>query len=88
MISAKNPWRGPIGGLFILAAMLAGLAGCEATPKSGRCAVVDVDHLARPLDIGGRALICNPMRVNAAYRDRYFPGYQWGDETWWTENPQ
>ena len=69
---------------YLLAAsvLLLALAGCEATPRSGRCVAVDVDHLARPLDTGGRALICNPKRVSAAFRDQYFPGYEWGDETW------
>ena len=88
MRSAKKSRLGPARGPLILAAMLTGLAGCEATPKSGRCAFVDVDHLARPLDIAGRTLICNPKRVSAAFRDRYFPGYEWGDEIWWTDNPQ
>ena len=88
MKSTMNPRRGPVGGLLVLAAILAGLAGCEATPKSGRCAFVDTDHLARPQDIAGSTLICNPKRVSAAHRDQYFPGYEWGDEVWWTENPQ
>ena len=68
--------------VLAVSTMLLALAACEATPRSGRCVAVDVDHLARPLDTGGRALICNPRRVSAAFRDRYFPGYEWGDETW------
>lgn len=78
----RVPSGAPPAGALVLSTMLLALAACEATPRSGRCAVVDVDHLARPLDTGGRALICNPRRVSAAFRDRYFPGYQWGDETW------
>ena len=75
-MTVRNP-----ASLAVLA-LLIGLTACEATPRSGRCAFVDLDHLARPRDAGGKTMICNPQRVSAAYRDQYFPGYQWGDETW------
>ena len=58
------------------------LTGCEANAGRNSCARVDLDHLARPGDMGGKTIICNPKRVSAAHRDDYFPGYQWGDETW------
>ena len=73
----RLPGRRPVVLLFVLA-----LAACEATPRSGRCAFVDLEHLSRPRDAAGKTLICDPRRVSAAYRDQYFPGYQWGDETW------
>ena len=75
-MTVRNPASLAVLGLLI------GLTACEATPRSGSCAFVDLDHLARPRDIAGKTLICNPKRVSAAYRDQYFPGYQWGDETW------
>lgn len=58
------------------------LAGCETSTNANSCAFVAVGHLARPLDTSGRTIICDPKRVSAAHRDRYFPGYVWGDETW------
>ncbi len=67
--------------------ILVALSGCEATPKSGRCAAVDTDHLARKTNVTGLRLICDPRRVAAPYRDQYFPGYEWGDEKWWDDTP-
>lgn len=66
------------------AAMVFGalLAACQAAPNANSCAYVEIEHLARPFDTPGLTRICNPKRVSPAYRDRYFPGYQWGDETW------
>ena len=66
----------------VLLVFLLALAACEATPNAGRCAFVDLDHLSRPRDTGGKTMICDPRRVSPAYRDQYFPGYRWGDETW------
>lgn len=82
MIAKRHHPVSPSGRSLAIAIILFGLTACEASPKSGRCAFVDLEHLARPRDFGGKTLICNPKRVSAAYRDRYFPGYQWGDETW------
>ena len=58
------------------------LAGCATSSNANRCAFVEIEHLARSFDSAGKTLICSPKRVSAAYRDRYFPGYEWGDETW------
>lgn len=66
---------------LILIAVLT-LAACEASQSSGPCTRVPLEHLARPSNSAGLALICDPWRVNAAYREQYFPGYVWGDETW------
>lgn len=65
-----------------LALSIAGLSACATSQPSNSCAFVDIEHLARPFDIAGKTLICSPKRVSAAYRDQYFPGYVWGDETW------
>ncbi len=59
------------------------LTACAASgTSSGQCTFVDTDHLARPRDIAGQTMICDPRRVSPAFREQYFPGYQWGDETW------
>ena len=82
MTAAPDRRSGPRGGRRAAAVLLLALAACEAAPMSSRCAFVDLEHLSRPRDAAGKTLICDPRRVSAAYRDQYFPGYQWGDETW------
>ena len=57
-------------------------AGCATSPNANSCAFVEMEHLARPFEVAGKTLICSPKRVSAAYREQYFPGYVWGDETW------
>lgn len=69
-------------GAVCCAAALALLAACETPRPSGRCAYVETQHLSVPRNVAGRSLICDPRRVAPAHRNRYFPGYQWGDETW------
>lgn len=64
--------------MYLLAALT--LAACGTPQPSGRCAYVDKSHLASPRNDAGQTLICDPQRVSATYRKRYFPDYSWGDE--------
>ncbi len=57
----------------------AGLTACDTPRSASRCVFVSQQHLVRQRDGSGRTLICNPQQVNARYRERYFPDYQWGD---------
>ncbi len=65
-----------------LALAITVMSACSTSPSAGKCTFVEVEHLARPFDNAGKTLICSPKRVSAAYRDQYFPGYEWGDESW------
>ncbi len=66
-----------MGGVLLGTAF--GLAACAAPLPASRCEFVKQRHLVRQRHGSGRTLICNPQQVNARYRERYFPGYQWGD---------
>ena len=69
----------------LVVCIILGAAACESSdPGDQPCASVEVEHLARPIQLAGLTIVCNPKHVSAPYRDRYFPGYQWGDETWTT----
>lgn len=83
MMSIRIPSSLSIRAAAICTAGAIFLTACSGTQtSSGRCAFVDLDHLARPRDFAGRTIICDPKRVSPAFRDQYFPGYTWGDETW------
>jgi len=67
----------------VCAAAAMWLTACAASGTSpGQCTFVATEDLARPRDAAGQVMICDPRRVSPAQRERYFPGYQWGDETW------
>ena len=79
MLSRRDVIRQSLRGALSLAAIATGLAACDTPRSASRCVFVSQQHLVRQRDGSGRTLICNPQQVNARYRERYFPGYQWGD---------
>lgn len=68
--------RGALCGI----AATTGLAACDTPRSASRCVFVNQQHLVRQRDGSRRTLICNPLQVNARYRERYFPDYRNGDE--------
>ena len=62
----------------MLALSATGLSACGTPLPASRCEFVSQKHLVRQRDGSGRTLICNPQQVNARYRARYFPDYEWG----------
>jgi len=73
-MTAKNDrMRLSVRRTMFCAAAIAVLAACETSEPSGECAWVAQQHLAVQRDGGGQTRICSPNRVNANYRDRYFP---------------
>ena len=79
MRSRREILRLSLRGAACCAVAATGLAACDTPRSASRCVFVSQQHLVRQRDGSGRSLICNPQQVNARYRDRYFPGYQWGD---------
>ncbi len=82
MISGSDLRRRLLPLAPLCAVAMIGLSACSISPSSNSCAYVELEHLARPFDAAGKTRICSPKRVSAAYREQYFPGYVWGDETW------
>lgn len=82
MTSRPDVIRLSVRGLITCAAAIAVLGACETSEPSGPCAQVEKRHLAVQRGGGSTTRICNPQRVSPAYREQYFPGYVWGDETW------
>jgi len=81
MLPRRHPIRSPIFGTIFGVAAVAFLAACDTPRPSGRCAYVASEHLSAARNDAGRSLICDPMRVAPAHRERYFPGSARGDET-------
>lgn len=49
------------------------LTGCSGSGTSGSCAFVSRRHLSAGPDGDGKTLVCSPLRVLSAHRDKYFP---------------
>lgn len=79
MRSRREILRVSIRGAVCCLAASAGLAACETSRSASRCVFVNQKHLVVQRDGSGRTLICRPQQVNARYRERYFPDYEWGD---------
>ncbi len=79
MLTRRDVLRQSLRGALGLGTLATGLAACGTPRPASRCEFVSQQHLVRQRDGSGRTLICNPQQVNARYRERYFPGYQWGD---------
>ncbi len=77
--SRRDLLRLSVRGAVCLFVTSTGLAACDTPRSSSRCVFVEQRHLARQRDGSSRTRICNPQQVNARYRERYFPGYEWGD---------
>ena len=79
MRSRRDFLRQSLRSAIGFSAIAVGLAGCGTPRAASRCVFVSQQHLVRQRDGSGRTLICNPQQVNARYRERYFPGYRWGE---------
>lgn len=81
MLPRRHPIRSRTFGTISCVAAVAFLVACDTPRPSGRCAYVASEHLSVARNDAGRSLICDPMRVAPAYRERYFPEIAQGDET-------
>ena len=81
MLSRRHAIRSPLLGMISCVAAVALLAACDTPRASGRCAYVASEHLSVARNDAGRSLICDPMRVAPAQRERYFPETARGDGT-------
>lgn len=55
-------------------ALLPVLAACAGDGQTAsNCALVSRQHLAVPSESGGRTLVCDPVRLQPSYVQRYFP---------------